>query len=162
MENDNKTNKNIISVDSIFIDEAFDEFEEKDVMDMYWTIMKYKNIFDKLKDKTCMLKIDTVLRVKRDRDVFIESKDYFKSKGYSYVQLRKEYIRVIKEYLDYANPIYQKKKEEAYIIRREKEKENAKKPKLCSCGVFVSTNHYARHIQSKKHKSNNGKGEGEV
>jgi hypothetical protein len=154
MQNDNKIDFDSITIDHCFIEEAFDNFESKDVMDMYWTINKYKIISEKLKEHKNIVNLMNVFPKKEEREAVKDSRDYLKDKGVKYLITRQKYRSVIKEYIDYATPIYEKKKEEAFIIRREKEKEKAKQPKLCSCGAFVSRRNYSAHLQTNKHKDN--------
>jgi hypothetical protein len=152
MQNDNKIDLDSITIDDFFIEEAFDKFESKDVMEMYWTINKYKIISEKLKEPKNIVNLMNAFPKKEEREAVKDSRDYLKDKGVKFSITRQKYRSVIKEYIDYATPIYEKKKEEAFIIRREKEKEKAKQTRLCSCGAFITNSNYARHLQTKRHK----------
>lgn len=140
-----------ITVDESFIEDTFDNFKNKDLMEMFWIIYRYNNIYDKLKEQKYIVDLIKTFPNKKERTLVEESRDYLKNKGIKFSITRQKYRRVIKEYLDDAEIIYKNKKEESYLIRREKEKEHAKECKLCSCGAFITIHNYARHLLSKKH-----------
>lgn len=149
-----------IYVDDMFICEAFENLEDKELSE----IRHILEHFESLKQ---------ILSGYKEIDPFM-MKSYFKNtnerraiktcvfenneeKGIKYMYTLKKYYLLVKENLEDAREIYKQKQIANKDIRKEKKKLCGLKKKTCECGCEVSSKNYAEHLKSAKHLQYLGK-----
>jgi hypothetical protein len=143
-----------IYVDDLFICEAFENLEDKELSEIRHILEHFESL-------------KKILSRYREIDPFT-MKSYFKNtnerqaiktsvfenneeKGIKFMYTLKKYYLLIKENLEDAREIYKQKQIANKDVRKEKKKLCGLKIKTCECGCEVSSSNYATHLKSVKH-----------